>query len=129
MDKQQHIDYWLKTAQHDLESALSIFSSGRYDWALFIGHLALEKLLKALWVKTHDSNIPPRIHDLVKIAQETQLQLTPEEIIFLEEVTDLHIETRYPDYKFEFYKLCTKEFSQQKLQQIKEFFECTRKKL
>ncbi len=47
MTKQEHIAYWLKSAEHDLEAANSIFASGRYDWCLFVAHLVIEKVLKA----------------------------------------------------------------------------------
>lgn len=129
MDKQRHIEYWLKTSQYDLDCAFSMLDSGRYDWALFVGHLAIEKLLKAFWVKRNDSNVPPRIHNLVKLAKEAKLSPSAEDIKFLEEVTDYNIETRYPDYKFEFYKLCTKEFSTEQLRAIKDYYVCTRLKL
>lgn len=55
MTKEEHIEYWLTTAQHDMESASSMLDSKHFDWSLFVGHLALEKLLKAHWV-----NIEPR---------------------------------------------------------------------
>lgn len=42
MTKKEHITYWCKSAQHGLESAESMFESERYDWCLFVGHLALE---------------------------------------------------------------------------------------
>jgi HEPN domain-containing protein len=50
MNKEEHIKYWKESARHDLDSAESIYNSGRYDWCLFAGHLALEKILKALFV-------------------------------------------------------------------------------
>jgi HEPN domain-containing protein len=64
MNKQDHIRYWLTTAQHDIESADDIFEAGRYDWALFVGHLALEKVLKAHWVKNNAGNIPPNLEKI-----------------------------------------------------------------
>ncbi len=36
-------------------------------WALFIGHLSTEKLLKAYYVKIKDIEVP-RTHDLYKLA-------------------------------------------------------------
>jgi len=45
MTKEEHIAYWLKTAEHDLEAAESRFESKRYDWCLFIAHLVIEKVL------------------------------------------------------------------------------------
>jgi HEPN domain-containing protein len=56
MTKQEHIDYWLKSAEHDLKTAQSLFKSGKYDWCLFIGHLVLEKTLKALFVNANENN-------------------------------------------------------------------------
>ncbi|MEK6590568.1 MAG: hypothetical protein AABZ11_07805 [Nitrospinota bacterium] len=45
MDIKQHIDYWLKSAAHDMEVAEALFQNQRYDWFLFIGH-APENLQK-----------------------------------------------------------------------------------
>lgn len=45
MNKQEHINYWRGSAQHDFESAKSMFDMAKYDWCLFVGHLVLEKIL------------------------------------------------------------------------------------
>ena len=127
MTKEEHIQYWLTTAQHDMESASGMLSSGHYDWALFVGHLALEKILKAHWVKNNEWNVPPRIHDLVKIAELANLLLSNEDKLLLYEVNDFNIEGRYPDFKYVFYKKATKEFAEKYLKRMKEFYECTRK--
>jgi HEPN domain-containing protein len=50
MDKPDYINFWIKSSEHDLSSMGGNFQIGRYDWALFIRHLALKKILKALWV-------------------------------------------------------------------------------
>ncbi len=129
MTKDDHIRYWLTIAQHDLESAEDIFKAGRYDWALFIGHLALEKVLKALWVKNNHENIPPRTHNLVKLAHGAGLTLSPEEVEYLDRVTGFNIEGRYPDQKLAFYELCTKEFSREQLDQLREYYQCILQKM
>ena len=51
MKKEEHIGYWLKSAEHDLEVAETLFQNKKYDWCLFIAHLVLEKILKAYFVK------------------------------------------------------------------------------
>ncbi len=66
MTKEEHIKYWCDSAQHDMESSEIIFTSGRYDWCLFVGHLALEKILKAVFVDRNDNNMPPKIHILIQ---------------------------------------------------------------
>src|SRR3989339_2122032 len=129
MTKQEHIDYWLSSSNADLGSAQSILKTGKFIWSLFVAQLSLEKLLKAFWVRDNESNFPPRTHDLNRIANETKLSLTDEEKEFLAEVSSFNIEVRYPDYKNLFTQKCTKEFADKYLTAIKEFIECTLKKM
>lgn len=124
IDISETINYWLKSAEHDLDSAYAIFSSGRYDWSLFVAHLALEKALKAIWIKNNSEIIPPRTHNLVKLAEGANIKLSDNEKLFLYEVSDFNVEARYPDKKFDFYKKCSKDFAEEYLKKIKEFYEC-----
>ena len=62
MKVDDHIKYWLDSADHDLDTAESLFSAGKYDWCLFLGHLVLEKVLKALYVKDNENRMPPKTH-------------------------------------------------------------------
>ena len=52
----------------DFDCAKVLHNAGHYAQALFWAHLTLEKLCKALWIKTNESNTPPFIHNLLKIA-------------------------------------------------------------
>lgn len=47
---EEHVQYWQKSARHDLDSAEAMFDAGRFDWCLFVGHLSLEKMLKAIFI-------------------------------------------------------------------------------
>ncbi len=129
MTKEDYKQYWLSTSEEDLETAISLFNSGKYVWSLFVGHLTVEKLLKAFWVRDNESNFPPRTHDLNRIARDTDLIFTDEEKEFLAEVSSFNLEVRYPDYKKRFNEICTKDFADKYLNDIKELFECTRKKM
>ncbi len=122
MTKEDHIKYWLESAQHDLESAESILDTGRYDWCLFIGHLALEKILKAVFVDRNDNNMPPKIHNLVRLAELSKIELNEDQKFLLDKITDFNIQTRYPDYKLDFYKRCNLEYTNEYLTKIKEFY-------
>jgi HEPN domain-containing protein len=31
----EHIKYWLNSADHDLDTAESLFAVGKFDWCLF----------------------------------------------------------------------------------------------
>lgn len=121
MKKEEHISYWLKSAEHDLEVADTLFQSKKYDWCLFIAHLVLEKVLKAYFVKRYNK-LPPKIHNLIRLAEMANLELTEEQKVFLDEVNDFNLAIRYPDYKFEFYKKCTEDFTKQYFKGIKEFY-------
>ncbi|MGD9730684.1 MAG: HEPN domain-containing protein [Desulfamplus sp.] len=122
MTKEEHIKYWRESSKHDMESAETIFSSGKYDWCLFVGHLALEKILKALFVDKNNNNIPPKIHNLVRLAELAEVNLSDEQKISLDKINDFNIQTRYPDYRFEFYKRCNEEYTTTHLVKIKEFY-------
>ena len=123
MTKREHIQYWIDSAEHDLDTAESLLESGKYDWCLFIGHLVLEKALKAVYVDTNDNKNPPKLHNLIKMAELSGMELSEEQSAFLDEVSDFNLESRYPDYKFEFYKICTKEYSENYFNKIKEYYQ------
>jgi hypothetical protein len=85
-----------------------------------LGHLVLEKALKAHYVQGNENQMPPRIHNLVKLAERTTVPLSEELKLFLDEVTDFNLEVRYPGYKREFQRKCTREFCEKKFSKIKE---------
>ena len=123
MKIKEHIQYWVESAEHDLDSAESLFTAGKYDWSLFIGHLVLEKILKAIYVQDNQNRLPPKTHNLVKLAENTNVVFSTDQIFFLDQVNDFNLEVRYPEYRREFYKKCTKEFAEPYFVQIKEMFQ------
>lgn len=116
------IYYWKTSAEDDWIVAYHLFEKGDYSYALFFGHLTLEKLLKALYVAKIDKT-PPMTHRLVYLAEKADVKLTDEKLEILEIVTDFNLEARYPDEKFIFRKKCTKEFTLHYLNQIEEMKE------
>ncbi len=120
MNIKEHVQHWLDGADHDWETARSLFLSGKYDWCLFLGHLVLEKILKAIYIQDNNNQLPPKTHNLVKLVRHTRLTLTEEQEFFLDEVNDFNLEARYPQYKKEFYKKCDKEFSEYYYRNIEE---------
>ena len=120
MTKDELINYWLSSSDKDFKTMENLFNSKDYHWALFIGHLVLEKLLKAVYVKNVDET-PAFIHDLSRLAEKAKLILTEEQKDFLDLVTTFNIKARYPDYKKKFYKKCTKGFTTKNIEKIKEF--------
>ena len=119
MTREELIQFWLDSADDNYKSMINMFNAGEYMWSLFIGHLAIEKLLKAYYIKTVETEVP-RIHDLYKLAIKSNLDLSDEQKDSLQYITLFNIETRYEDYKKDFYKKCTKEFAEKNIEKIKE---------
>lgn len=82
MKQKKIIEYWINSSDRDYEVMNSLFEKKHYVWTLFLGHLVLEKLLKALYVKQVGVAVP-YTHDLTKIADLTNLNLTEEQKTFL----------------------------------------------
>nr|PZN08635.1 MAG: DNA-binding protein [Caldicoprobacter oshimai] len=122
MDKKELIYYWVDTALRDYNTMLHLYETGDYHWSLFIGHLVIEKLIKAIYVKNVSDN-PPRIHDLSRLAEKALIHTTDEQKEVLDLLTTFNINVRYPDYKHEFYKKCTKEYAWENIERIREMKE------
>ena len=119
MTRKEVVDYWVKTSDKDFKVMKSLFDVKHYTWALFVGHLVIEKLLKAYYVKTVDVKVP-FIHDLTKIAGRTDLSLTEEQKDFLDLATTFNLRTRYSDYKLKFYKDCTRKYAADNIKKMSE---------
>ena len=100
----------IDTSDEDYETMLSLYDSKSYGWALFLGHISTEKLLKAYYVKKFKKHAP-FIHNLYRLAELIELELSDEYADWLDEITSFNLNTRYNDYKREFYSLCTPEFT------------------
>ena len=123
MEKQEFeteklINYWIKRSDEDFDTMLAMFESKRFNWALFIGHLMIEKLLKALYVKVKQ-DYPPFIHNLLRLAVLSDLELNENQKEFLVTVTAFNINARYDDYKKSFQIKCTKEYSNKWITELK----------
>ena len=122
MNIEEKTDYWLTSADRDVHTAERLFAGGDYHWCLFISHLVLEKALKACYTKKM-RDVPPKTHDLVKLAKLAGIDLNEDKTYFFNKVNDFNIEARYPDEKFSFYKTATKEFSEENFRRIKEEYQ------
>ena len=119
MEKETLVKYWIDASNLDFRAMNNLYSSGDYVWSLFLGHLVIEKLLKALTIKNDVANVP-KIHDLNKLAKAANIKLDESLKDLLDIITSFNIEARYPDYKNEFYKKCNYEFTLQYKTQISE---------
>ena len=122
------VSHWLESAANDFQTMLQLYDSKSYAWALFLGHISTEKLLKALFVKRVKTHAP-YTHNLLRIAEMCDFELTEEQEDIMDEITSFNINARYDDYKKEFYSRCTREFTIEWIEKIKMLQEWIRKAL
>lgn len=74
----------------------NLVNRGHIRHGLFFAHVALEKALKALVCRT-TQDLAPRLHNLVRLAELTQIPIQPDQIALLAVMNAFNIEGRYPD--------------------------------
>lgn len=105
------IHYWEASAKRNLVTAEDLFKTKHYDSCLFFCHLALEKALKGLIVrKTYLS--APYVHDLEKLSVLAGIPVDEEMRERLRIISTFNIAARYDDVKLDFYKRCTKKYTE-----------------
>ena len=126
-DVEKTVAYWLDGAEYDIDTAESLFKTEKYPYALFFGHLAIEKILKALVVKEtkkhagYTHSLPSLANKLTKIPEKIKEKLA--------DFMEFYFEARYPEEQKKFHDKCTKDFTQQKLNEVKEVLKWLNQKL
>ena len=96
IDIQKQVSYWSDSSIEDWQVANELVLAGHTRQSLFFAQLALEKMLKAL-VCQSTNDLAPRIHNLVRLAEIANLELTADQVDILAEMNAFNIEGRYPD--------------------------------
>lgn len=129
MTKQEHIDYWIKSSVKDLETMKFLSKGKRYVHALFFGHLYLEKICKALWVKNNKDNYPPKVHNLLTILKQADIVLDEDDQLFLLKLNQYQIEGRYPEDIEKLYAVTNSKLTTEYIAKIKTIAKCLQNKL
>lgn len=112
------IAFWKKGMNDNFKTMNSLYKSKRYSACLFFGHLVLEKALKIL-VMERTREYASRTHNLHRLAEASGLKLELRELDFLAIANAFNMEGRYPEEKFDFYKLCNKSYTDKFFPKIK----------
>lgn len=118
LDIDKIVKHWIETSDGDFNTMLTLFSSKQYHWALFMGHITIEKLLKAYYVKQKNAHAP-FTHNLYRLAELSDLEISEEYAEWLFKITTFNLNARYDDYKKEFYTMCTADFTKEWIEKIK----------
>jgi len=117
-DTEKVVKHWMATSDEDYRTMLSLLTTKSNHWALFLGHISVEKLLKAYYVKLHGEHAP-FTHNLYRLAELGNLDLDEEYSDWLDQLTSFNLNARYDDYKREFYNQCSDEFTAAWVEKIK----------
>ena len=128
LDVENIKSYWISEAEEALHVTDHLFEKKDYSYALFFGHLAVEKILKALYVDNKKEHAPP-IHNLQRLANLIGISTDEEKSDKLILISSFNIEARYPDVTRSFRNKCTKEFTLEQIQSIKEIYKWVKEKI
>ena len=130
MTQEEKIKHWIRIADEDLVVAQGMLKMKHYLYAGFMCQQAVEKILKGYFTKIKDE-VPPFIHDLLKIAKKSEIYelLSEEQILLLGDLEPFYIEARYNDYKMKIAKSLTKDITKSILERTKEFVLWTKEKM
>jgi HEPN domain-containing protein len=117
--------FWVMEAEEALRVAGHLVEKEDFSYALYFGHLALEKLLKAICVNNLKDHAPP-IHNLVRLSEIAGLDVEEKTLNALVTITGFNIESRYPDFKSTFRKKCTRDFTMDQMSEIRRIFKWLR---
>jgi HEPN domain-containing protein len=122
------VQHWIDSADKNRITMDHLIETKDFNWALFLGHLVIEKLLKALYVKQLERHAIFS-HDLLRLASKINIEVTAEQEEWLDKITTFNLNARYDNYKMDFYKLCTEDFTLKWLDRIQKLESWLRKQL
>ncbi len=94
------VTYWKELSDYDMETADAMFKSGRYLYVGFMAHQAIEKILKAYFVRIKNETAPFS-HSLSFLAKQSDIYkgFSEEQKDFIDLLEPMNIEARYPPIK------------------------------
>ncbi|MDP2888462.1 MAG: HEPN domain-containing protein [Bacteroidota bacterium] len=119
IDIEKIYNHWIMTSDKDYHTMIHLFEVKDYHWSLFIGHIVIERLLKAKIVKTTGEHAP-FTHDLRRLAKLSKIEFQSDQLGWLDTITTFNLNARYDSYKQAFYEKCTPAFTSEWIANIKE---------
>lgn len=110
MNDYDKVDYWIEMSEYDFKTAKAMLRSKRYLYVGFMCNQAIEKIFKAYYVKVKGEQ-PPYTHKLIRLAEESNLykKMSEEQKDYLDSISPLNIEARYPTRKQEVFEALSKK--------------------
>jgi len=124
------VDNWLLLAEYDLATAQAMLQTKRLLYVGFMCQQAIEKILKACYVKYHGAT-PPYTHNLLRLLAELPWKedVDDRKLTTIETLNSYYIESRYTEDIQELAKALTEAKANEVLETTRELFGWLRSKL
>jgi HEPN domain-containing protein len=87
---------FLLSSEYDIETARHLLKTKRYIYVIFMCHLSVEKMLKAILSKIQNEH-PPKVHNLLHLADLCKLEIPEKHQTIIKYLNTVSIPTRYPE--------------------------------
>lgn len=84
------------SSEYDLQTAEHMLETGRFVYVIFMCHLTIEKMLKAVAAETTDK-APPKTHNLIYLLKLGDITFPEDFFEFITKINNASIVTRYPE--------------------------------
>ncbi|MBI5873245.1 MAG: HEPN domain-containing protein [Candidatus Omnitrophica bacterium] len=125
---QKAILEWLEISAEDLQAAETMLAGGRYLYVIFMCQQAVEKMLKAVYVK-NKKEVPPRTHNLLYLIDVLDIDVGGANRALLSELNQFYLESRYPGERMKLAKEVDKIRAQEVFLKTKGVLECLKQLL
>ena len=122
--------YWLDSAEYDLQTARAMLETQRLLYVGFMCHQTIEKVLKGVFVSRKPEEELPYIHKLRRLANLSGIsgEMSEEQLSFLDVLSPLNIEARYPLQKSRLLESLTVERCEKMIQETEALYLWLKKK-
>lgn len=114
---------WLDMVDYDLMTARQMLDTDRHVYVIFMCHMAIEKILKAI-VCEETNKVPPRTHDLIYLTGLGKVKLNSNLLDFIGIINNAGIVTRYPEDLAKLVSSYPKEITKEYLEKTQEVIKC-----
>ena len=114
---------YINSAEYDLQTAQSMLDSGRYIYVIFMCHMSIEKMLKAI-VAEVTRKTPLKTHNLIYLVKLAKVQFSQELFDFVAKLNNVSVATRYPEDFSEILKTYSQDIAREYLTRTGEVIRC-----
>ncbi len=86
----------MDSSDYDYKTAEYMLQTGRYIYVIYMCHISIEKILKALIHET-SGKLPPKTHDLIYLTKLAEVKLSEDLLNFIGKINNASVATRYPE--------------------------------